>query len=111
MIVTSLSQQSLAKQGYLASQRQEHPHTPTILEKMAEDARSENRLLSKHKWRGKLFSTEWRSAESLESTDNDVANFLQGANAKPEAKSRPIAIAPRPSIAADARRFPFNPHH
>ncbi|KAL2057069.1 hypothetical protein ABVK25_002808 [Lepraria finkii] len=72
---------------------------------MAEDARSENRLLSKHKWRGKLFSTEWRSAESLESTDNDVANFLQGANAKPEAKSRPIAIAPRPSIAADARRF------
>ena len=74
---------------------------------MAEEARSESRLLSKHKWRGKLFSTEGkfgRSAESLESTDNDVANFLQGANPKPEAKSQPAAIAPRLDIATDARR-------
>lgn len=54
----------------------------------AEEARSEHKSLGKHRWGGKLFSAEGRFGRSvgdLESTDNDVANFLQTATTKPKA--------------------------
>ena len=74
---------------------------------MAEETRSEKGLLGKHKWRGKLFSAEGkfgRSSESLESTDSDIANFLQGATPRPEARSQPFDIASGPDTTVDTRR-------
>lgn len=75
-----------------------------------EEARSENTSSGKHKWRGKLFSVErkfGRSAGDLESTEDDVASFLQSATPRPKAENQPAKsahpinndAAPRPPAA------------
>lgn len=67
-----------------------------------EESRSENKLSEKHKWRGKLFPTDsrfGRSAENLESTDDDIANFLHITGTRLEGP-----LAPRIGFAADSRR-------
>ncbi|KAL6713912.1 hypothetical protein ACLMJK_008406 [Lecanora helva] len=64
---------------------------------------------SKHKWRGKLFSTEGifgKSSGDVESTDDDVASFLQSSTTKPRARPQPApridtAAAPRYSASAE----------
>lgn len=56
-----------------------------------EEARSEKKLSNKHKWRGKLFSAEGkfgRGVQSLENTEEDIANFL-ASTARPKAGSQP----------------------
>jgi hypothetical protein len=66
-----------------------------------DEARSEHKPLGKHKWGGKLFSTEGkfgRSAVDLESTDSDVANFLQTAIAKPKARAQLASIPQRDKV-------------
>ncbi|KAL2041996.1 hypothetical protein N7G274_005184 [Stereocaulon virgatum] len=72
---------------------------------MAEETRSEKGLLGKHKWRGKLFSAEGKfgRSSSLESTESDIANFLQGATPRPEARSQLIDIASGPGTTVDTR--------
>ncbi len=68
----------------------------------------ELRSPSKHKWRGKLFSTEGRfgrNAGDLESADDDVANFLQTAAPNGKKRPQPAHLAPRIDTAA-APRFP-----
>ena len=62
----------------------------------------------KNKWRGKLFSTEGRfgkGVEDLESTDNDVANFLHSGSTIVKARPQPAHLAPRIDTSV-APRFP-----
>lgn len=52
------------------------------------EARSDHKSPGKHKWGGKLFSADGkfgRKVGDLESTDHDVADFLQTASTKPQA--------------------------
>ena len=72
-----------------------------------QEAGNEIKPPNKHKWRGKLFSTEGRIGKGggLESTDDDVATFLQATAAKPKARPQPGQLAPRIDTAA-APRFP-----
>ena len=71
-----------------------------------EEARSEKKLSNKHKWRGKLFSTEGkfgRGVQSLENTEEDIANFLATA-ARPQARSQSAVPITSSDAAQEARR-------
>ena len=71
-----------------------------------EEARSEKKLSDKHKWRGKLFSAEGkfgRSVQSLESTEEDIANFL-ATTARPTARSQSTVPITCNDNAQEARR-------
>lgn len=54
----------------------------------SKDDSRENKLFSRHKWRGKLFAGESKNdskhADDKESTDQDIANFLGSATLKDE---------------------------
>ena len=72
-----------------------------------EEFRGENRLLGKHKWRGKIFSADGRfgrAADNFESTDNDIAKFLNTAGTRPEAGPQSTPLASHIDVAADSRR-------
>lgn len=61
-------------------------------------AHSDEKPSHKHKWRGKLFSTEGklgRHVGDVESTDGDVAKFLHTAVTKPQLGSQPSEVTPR----------------
>ena len=71
-----------------------------------EEARSEKKLSNKHKWRGKLFSAEGkfgRGVQSLENTEEDIANFLATA-ARPQARSQSAGPITSSDAAQEARR-------
>ena len=71
-----------------------------------EESGSDLRPSGKHKWRGKLFSPEYRfgrSAEDIESTDDDVASFLQHAATKTRTRPQPAQLTPRIDTTAAAR--------
>ena len=73
----------------------------------SEEPRGENNLLGKHKWRGKLFSADskfGRAAKNLESTDDDIANFLHTPALKPEAVPRSAPLIPRVDVAASSKQ-------
>lgn len=68
-----------------------------------EGSRAENKLFGRHKWRGKPFSGEsrfGRDAGDLESTDDDIANFLRTGGTRPETGPQSIPLAPRIDLAA-----------
>lgn len=70
------------------------------------DARGENKSSGKHKWRGKLFSAEGkfgRGTGDLESTDDDVANFLQTTTTRLRSEVQPAELIPRIGTTAAAR--------
>lgn len=72
-----------------------------------EESQGENKPFGKHNWRGKLFSADsrfGRAAEPLESTDDDVANFLHPAGTRPEAGTQSAPLPPRIDVAAGSRR-------
>ncbi|CAF9931544.1 hypothetical protein IMSHALPRED_008656 [Imshaugia aleurites] len=73
-----------------------------------EEPRGEDKLFGKHKWRGKIFSTDNRSrraTESLESTDHDLANFLHTVGTRPDAGPvHQAPVAPPTDITAGARQ-------
>lgn len=76
-----------------------------------EESRGENKLFGRHKWRGKLFSADsrfGRGADNLESTDEDIANFLHTVDTRPEAGPQSSPLAPRIDVAA-ASRIPSSP--
>lgn len=81
--------------------------TPIMPEdRSPEGARNENKSLGKHNWRGKLFSAEGkfgRNVGDLESTDDDVASFLQNATTKPKPGVQPAEIAHGINTAAAPR--------
>lgn len=71
-----------------------------------QEAGRESKPASKHKWRGKLFSTEGRFGRGVgdsESTDDDVANFLHSAATKAKARPQPAQLAPRIDTTAAPR--------
>ncbi len=71
-----------------------------------EEARSEKKLSNKHKWRGKLFSAEGkfgRGVQSLENTEEDIANFL-ATTARPKARSQSATPITCNDAAQEARR-------
>ena len=71
-----------------------------------EEARSEKKLLNKHKWRGKLFSAEGkfgRSVQSLENTEEDIASFL-ATTARPTARFQSAVPITCNDAAQEARR-------
>lgn len=73
----------------------------------SEESRGENNLFGKHKWRAKLFSADTKfrgAAGSLESTDDDVANFLHTAGAKSEAGPWSAPLAPRLDVVAASKQ-------
>ena len=76
-----------------------------------EESRVENKLFGRHKWRGKLFSADnrfGRGADNLESTDEDIANFLHTADTRPDAGPQSSPLAPRIDVAT-ASRIPNPP--
>ena len=59
-----------------------------------DEPRGENRLFGKHKWRRKLFSADsrfGRAPENLESTDDNIVDFLNTARPKAGPQSAPFA--------------------
>ena len=71
-----------------------------------EEARSEKKLSNKHKWRGKLFSAEekfGRGVQTLENTEEDIANFLATA-ARPQARSQSAVPITSSDAAQEGRR-------
>ena len=73
-----------------------------------QEAATDSRPSTRHKWRGKLFSTEGRFGRNvgdMESTEDDVANFLQTASTRPRVKPLPGQLAPRIDTTA-APRYP-----
>ena len=73
----------------------------------SEEPRGENNLLGKHKWRGKLFSADnrfGRAPKNPESTDDDIANFLNTPALKPEAGSRSAPLIPRVDVVASSKQ-------
>lgn len=68
-----------------------------------DEPRGENRLFGKHKWRGKLFSADsrfGRAPENLESTDDDIVDFLK---TRPKAGPQSAPLAPRIDVATGSR--------
>ena len=71
-----------------------------------EETHSEKKLANKHKWRGKLFSTEGkfgRGMQSSENTEEDIANFLAN-TARPKAGSQSTVAITCNDAAQEARR-------
>lgn len=71
-----------------------------------EESRAEIKLFGKHKWRGKLFSASsrfGRDVDNLEGTDDDIANFLNTADIRPEAGPQSAPLAPAIDIVAGSR--------
>ena len=72
-----------------------------------EEPRSENKIFRKHNWRGKLFSANSRlgtTAEKLENTNEDIADFLHTGGTRPEAGPRSAPLAPRVDVTAALSR-------
>lgn len=74
---------------------------------MAEDGsterpRLEQKLFTKHSWRGKLFPHEAKKAERKSEGDNNVADFLKSATNKPS-KPHPDIPIPRLDTSAASR--------
>ena len=70
-----------------------------------EEARSEKKLLNKHKWQRKFFSAEGKfgkGVQSLENKEEDIANFL-ATTARPKAKSQSAAPITCNEAAQEAR--------
>jgi len=75
----------------------------------SEEALGNIKQSSKHQWRGKIWSTEGRfgeKVESKESTSDDIANFLQAGGTKANTTSLPTPTAPRIDIAVTRKPLP-----
>ena len=73
----------------------------------SDEPRGEDKVRGKHKWRGKLFSPEsrfGRAAKNVESTDDDIANFLHTPAQGSQAGPRLAPLLPRVDVTAGPRQ-------